>query len=76
MTKSQKLKHCIGCVENFYNGNNPYGVAECWNLRSAKLIWRKRVGVWQTPPWTQKADRFLSCRREKGAVFVGAHQTQ
>ena len=29
MTKSEKLKHCVGCRDNFYNGNNPYGITEC-----------------------------------------------
>ena len=33
-----RLKHCSGCYENIYNGNNTVGVKECWNLKSAKLV--------------------------------------
>lgn len=76
MTKAEKLKHCDGCNENFYNGNNPLGVQECWSLETAKLIWRKRVPMDQRPPWTQKARRYFACRREKGAVFVGPDQVR
>ena len=75
MKGNEKKKHCIGCTENFYNGNNPYGINECWCLKSARLILRKRVGTWQRPPWTQKPVKVLSCRREKGYVFVGKNQT-
>ena len=24
------VKHCAGCRDDFYNGNNPLGVTECW----------------------------------------------
>jgi hypothetical protein len=47
--KSKKL--CAGCTENFYNGNNSYGVKECWNFKSARVIKRKAVPIWQRPLW-------------------------
>jgi hypothetical protein len=65
---------CAGCSENFYNGNNPYGIKECWNLRDAQSIMRRRVGLWETPPWTAKPERLLSCYRQKGFVFVDPNQ--
>lgn len=40
-SKHEKLKYCIGCRDNFYNGNNPYGIKECWLLKSARLKWRE-----------------------------------
>ena len=38
MTKAEKRKHCTGCEDNFYNGNNDLGVNECWSLDNMKLI--------------------------------------
>jgi hypothetical protein len=67
--------HCIGCYNNFYNGNNGYGIQECWSLKDAKFIKRKRVSINQVPPWTQKAGDYPNCYRESGYVFVGPDQT-
>lgn len=75
MTKAEKLKYCQNCRDNFYNGHNDIGVSECWNLRSAKIVWKKEVGLWQRPPWNQKAVRVLSCYGRKGFVYVGPDQT-
>lgn len=75
MTDTEKLKHCAGCRNNFYNGNNPMGVQRCWSLGTAKLILRKEIDINQRPPWTQKAQRFLSCYHRSGSVFVGPDQT-
>ena len=76
MTKREKLKHCIGCRNNFYNGNNDLGVAECWSLEEAKLVWKKEVSIYQRPPWNQKARRFLSCFHRTGYVYVRPDQTK
>lgn len=46
MTKGEKLKHCAGCRDDFYNGNNPMGVKECWMLKTAKIVTRYRTGTW------------------------------
>ena len=75
MTKAEKLKYCVGCTENFYNGNNPLGIKECWDLKKARLILRKRVAMWQRPPWEQLPVKALSCRREQGYVFVQKDRT-
>lgn len=37
MTKQEKLQYCGGCQGDFYNGNNPYGIKECWHLKTSKL---------------------------------------
>ena len=63
-------KYCIGCTENFYNGHNPYGIQECWHLKDAKRIRRKRVHINERPPWKRKAEWLPHCYRQKGYVFV------
>lgn len=47
-------KHCSGCYNNFYNGNNPHDVSECWSLKNAKLVWRIRIGNFENPPYKNK----------------------
>ena len=69
-SKEQKLRMCVGCSENFYNGNNPLGVKECWNLKSAKVVLKKAVPIWQAPPWNQPAEKVLSCLHRDGYVMV------
>lgn len=39
-------KHCNGCRNDFYNGNNPMGVNECWSLREARLVTKYRIHNW------------------------------
>lgn len=39
---------CRGCRNDFYNGRNSFGVAQCWSLKSAKV-----VKLWRQPWWTQ-----------------------
>lgn len=67
-------KHCVGCRDNFYNGNNSLGVAQCWSLKTARLIKRRRVGMWETPPWKAKPETLPSCYHETGFVFVKPNQ--
>lgn len=67
-------KHCTGCRDNFYNGNNPYDISECWLLKSAKLVKKKRVDINQRPPWKQPATTVPNCYKEVGYVYVGPHQ--
>lgn len=63
-------KHCAGCEDNFYNGNNPYGTEKCWSLATAKLIKRKRVHINDIPPWTRTPETLPSCYKQKGYIFV------
>jgi hypothetical protein len=39
------VKHCAGCRDDFYNGNNPLGVSECWSRKDAKLEARYELHV-------------------------------
>jgi len=47
-------KHCAGCRDSFYNGNNNLGIKECWHLKTAKLVWRIPIGHWENPPYLNK----------------------
>ena len=75
MTKAEKLKMCGGCRDNFYNGNNPYGVKECWMLKTAKSVMKKEVHRDQRPPWNQKPSKFLSCYHAQRYVYVDPKRT-
>ena len=48
------LKYCKGCRNNFYNGNNPFGVAKCWSREDAEVVWRVRIGNFESPPYLNK----------------------
>lgn len=61
---------CSGCVDNFYNGNNPYDIAECWSFKSAEVCKKKFVPLDMRPPWKMKSQQTLSCYRKKGYVKV------
>ena len=37
----KKRKYCPGCRSEFYNGQNPHGIKNCWHLNGAKVIWRE-----------------------------------
>lgn len=63
-------KHCPGCEQNFYNGNNPYGIKECWHLADAKRILRKEVGINDMPPWNHKPQLLPSCFHRSGYIYV------
>lgn len=68
MTKQEKLRMCVGCTENFYNGNNSIGVSECWMLKSARVVKKWRIGYWDSPtiPGIFQQVKVLNCRHEKG----------
>lgn len=70
MPKSEKLHYCVGCHSDFYNGNNPMGVKECWSLDNSRLVWRKKVPMWMTPPWSMPPQKVLNCCHYDGYVLV------
>ena len=70
LSKNEKREMCAGCKDNFYNGGNPYGVKECWNLTSATVVSRVQVHIDQVPPWTQEPVNVLSCYKQNHYVFV------
>ena len=69
VSKEEALKYCVGCYENIYNGQN---AKECWNLKSAKLVMKKKVGIDDEPPWNHTPIKCLSCYHETGFVMIDA----
>lgn len=70
MTDDEKLQHCAGCEDDFYNGNNPYNVKQCWMLEKMELQLRKKVHINQVPPWKQEPQLFPNCYKQKHYAFV------
>lgn len=68
--------HCLGCEDDFYNGKNPLGVKECWGLKTAEMIWRKKVHINQRPPWNQGSTMYPRCYKLKRHVFVKPEQVR
>ena len=50
--------------------NKLVGVKECWNLKSAKLVTKKKVGINDVPPWNHTPIKCLSCYHETGYVMI------
>lgn len=75
MSKSEKKKFCAGCRDNFYNGNNDLGITECWCLDSATFVMKKKVPIDLRPPWNMESTKVLSCRNERGYIYVDKNRT-
>ena len=75
-TAPMNKDHCLGCRNDFYNGNNDLGVKECWSLKTARLVMRKEVHINQRPPWDQKPIEVPNCYRRPQFVYVDGDQTK
>lgn len=62
--------NCAGCRNNFYNGNNPLNVRECWSFKDAKLEKRIVVHRDQPPPYKQRAVMKPNCWHGNGLIAV------
>ena len=62
-------KYCMGCYNNDYN-HGLGGAKECWSLKDARLILRRRVGMDDVPPWTAKPATLPNCYHQQGCIFV------
>lgn len=64
-------RHCLGCEDDFYNGKNPLGVAECWMLKTAQIVKRFWIGTWDTPttPGAFREAKVPNCYRQKGRHY-------
>lgn len=75
VSKSKQM--CSGCRNDFYNGNNNLGVSECWSYKDAKVVNKIRVGLWESPPYRNKATGgkrktgfCLNCFSPYGSIMV------
>jgi len=60
--------HCKGCHDNFYNGNNPLGIEECWQYEDAEFVKRIPIGMNEPPPYLNKKEvKVFNCWQGKGA---------
>ena len=71
MTEAQKLKHCAGCRDDFYNDKNPMGVKRCWGLKTAKMVTRFQIGTWTVPTQAYAFTKVkgLSCYHRDGEHY-------
>jgi hypothetical protein len=68
---AKTIAMCAGCSDDFYNGNNAYGIKRCWTFTKATVEKRIKVGVWERPPYrADRAQYTLSCHKPKGYVQV------
>jgi hypothetical protein len=72
MTENEKLKHCVGCRDDFYNDKNPMGVKRCWGLKTAKMVTRYRTGTWTRPtePGAFTECKVLNCYHQDGQHYI------
>jgi len=61
LSNYQKKKYCVGCRNNFYNGNNQYGIKECWLLKDAKVVWMSKSGYYKMDFIKNEKIRTLNC---------------
>jgi hypothetical protein len=73
--KKMDKKHCIGCRDNYYNQEGNSTTGECWSLKNARIIRRKKVPIYQAPPWNQPSGEYPSCMRCTGYIFVEPNAT-
>lgn len=63
--------NCSNCDNNFYNGNNPLGIKECWSKSSAKIVDRIPIGINESPPYKNREPvKVLDCYHTQGTVYV------
>lgn len=67
---------CAGCRNDYYNGHNERGITECWSFPTATVVRRKLVHINQVPPWTQPAQRMLSCYHRAQFIVVDEERQQ
>lgn len=70
-----KKNYCSGCHDNFYNGQNQYGIKVCWHLKDARVVSKKEVHINQMPPFTQKPIKVLSCYHKPQFVYLDPKRT-
>uniref|UniRef100_A0A6H2A1U1 Uncharacterized protein n=1 Tax=viral metagenome TaxID=1070528 RepID=A0A6H2A1U1_9ZZZZ len=72
ITPKKSKSMCAGCHNNFYNGNNQYGIKECWSYPHARVKTRYGIGISvpMTRPENFLAAKMLSCYFESGYAWL------
>lgn len=68
MSTQDKQQYCSGCRDDHYNQRGNSTTGECWNLKTAKVVTRYRIGWWTTPtePFAFRKVTTLSCHNAAG----------
>lgn len=70
MTNKVKSKQlCSGCEDNFYNGNNQYGIKECSHYESAEIVPCVIATTSEPPPFSLTGE-CLNCYRKSGYAYI------
>lgn len=70
MTKPKKSKSlCCGCTDNFYNGNNQYGIEQCAHYKGSKVVKCVIACCSEAPPFSLTG-YCLSCYRKSGYAYL------
>ena len=60
------VRFCYGCENDFYNGKNPYGIAECWHRAEAKRESFRLIPIDLRPPYLHiKPTKLPTCYTKK-----------
>jgi len=60
-----KKDKCSGCDKDFYNTDKK----KCWSLKTAKIVWRKKISIDQDPPWNQPYQKYPDCYSQQRYFF-------
>lgn len=63
----KSTKRCSGCRNDFYNGNNQYGISECWSVKDAKVVWGTKEYKWSVGNISKA--RLPNCWTGKDYIF-------
>jgi len=68
METHDKLRYCVGCVNDFYNRGGNSNTGRCWCLAQAEIVTRFQIGWWTQPtsPTAYRKVLTLACHRAPG----------
>lgn len=68
---ADKVAHCSGCRDDFYNRGGNSSDGHCWGLEAAKLRWRWVINMW-TP--MDRRERFQKVKVHDCFHGEGSHR--
>lgn len=76
LSLSAKLKHCVGCRNNWYNSSDSTSpTGKCWGLETMQLVKKKAVPIDMRPPWNMPHVTVPNCYGKKGYVYINPEIT-
>ena len=68
--EKSRMKHCLGCTSDYYNGKNKYGIKKCRWLKGMDLVKRREVKINAVLPYTEKPKKFPDCYEREGYAYI------